>query len=81
MTYIPLIIPQTRTREVECIVQDGTKYCEKTELTRSDINHLGLLLIVTALWMFTVGYFLVEKDKPSIAFIIFLLPPILMLLV
>lgn len=48
MTYTPIIIPVNTTRE--CIVQDGTRYCEHKDISKKDLGLAGGILLGIILW-------------------------------
>jgi len=43
-----MIIPVQTTRTIECIVQEGKKFCETSDISG---NELGMTIIITVLWM------------------------------
>lgn len=54
---IPIII--SRTRQVNCIVQNDITYCEKHVPTSSDLQGASIMLILLFLW--GSGLFLILK--------------------
>jgi len=47
----PIIIPIQNTKVVDCIVQDGVRYCEKTDITTHEGGLIALGLVVMFLWI------------------------------
>lgn len=59
-TNMPIIIPMNNTREVLCIVQDGVKYCEKTD---GNPSGLGVAILFAAA---IIGYTILVAYATSI---------------
>lgn len=74
-----IIIPMhsTTTRTLNCIVQDGTRYCEDQEFTKEDGAQMVLIIIGIFAYMFVgmlVGGWLDDNDKPWwISLVVFLI--------
>jgi hypothetical protein len=49
---VPIIIPINNTRKVDCIIQDGVKYCERSDIPISVLGFLilGILCYIAWVW-------------------------------
>jgi hypothetical protein len=69
----PIIIPINNTREVNCIVEQGVRYCEKKDFSKQEVAVVFLGLSIIILWLMFWGWlsFRVEDTvEPTIVFII-----------
>lgn len=69
-----IIIPHQTTREVNCIIQDGVRYCENQPLTKEGARGASIVIVVMVLWMLLIGWVAMGLDKPLLAILIFLAP-------
>ena len=74
-----MIIPVTQTRTVHCIIEQGIRYCEDTNLSKNEIG-AGLLIVVgIALVMggaFWIGSILSDKYDNFALLILSVLTPL-----
>lgn len=78
MTPMPVIINNRHTREVNCIVEQGVRYCEKEPNMTAREAGLGFILVV--LWLVAILHVLTEWDNPLLGLALFLMPFILMVI-
>jgi hypothetical protein len=75
-----IIIPLIFDRTVNCIVKDGIKYCEQSNIAPKEF---GFIVIVITIWFLIILYFVDKSFENSlyspIALFAFLLPFIVML--
>lgn len=69
----PIIIPVQQTREVNCIVQENIRYCEKIDLTREDIKYGAVFTVLIVLWIILIGNLMVDNNG-FLALLLFLAP-------
>lgn len=72
MTIMPIIIDSTK----ECIIQAGKKFCEDTTVAPREFAILTLLALA---WLSAIMYCLIEARNPVLAFLIGILPLLIML--
>lgn len=57
-------MPMNNTRTVDCIVVEGTRYCEKLALSTSDIGIALLVIAVAMCWVsFWMWYGLFKSES------------------
>lgn len=71
----PVIIPVERN----CIIEQGTRYCESEKVTKEQLGVLIIGTIILVAWMFSIMYFLSE-DNEGIAMLILFVPIITLLI-
>lgn len=84
-TYVPIPIILNTTKEVECIVQEGKKYCEQEEM---DFQVFGITSLIIICWIAGWAFCLIKAVDSygdeggwfALAAVIFVLPLILMAL-
>ena len=77
MPYVPIIIPVQQQVERDCIVVQGKKYCEDTDITAKQFG--GVLLGAVILLVWAIGATsLLLNDKPKLSIAAFLIPPLLL---
>lgn len=52
MIVAPIIMPIHTTHIRDCIVQDGVRYCEQSNMTQKDIGVVCLVAFLALVWMF-----------------------------
>ncbi len=57
-----IIIPVQTTKEVNCIIQEGVRYCEKEDVTSQELGFLLLAIAAIIIWAFFWAWFSLEKD-------------------
>lgn len=79
ITVVPVIIPH-RT-EVQCIIQNGMKFCETSQATPKET---GIILLFICLWIGLIAYFMIkaldDERFPWEAIGFFIAPFILMVI-
>jgi len=74
-----IIVPMNNTVKVDCIVQDGVKYCENTDLTSQEGGYALLLTAGILIWIFGWMYLMIEHDvHPAIVTFFALIFPLLL---
>jgi hypothetical protein len=58
-----VIVPTHTTKTVDCIIQDGIKYCEKTDLTNQETGVVFIGIAVLIAYMVFLGYLTEEFDN------------------
>ena len=51
MFITPIIVPVNNTKEENCIIQDGVRYCEKKDITPKEVGYIFLSFVAFALWI------------------------------
>lgn len=74
----PMIIQTQHTRIVNCIFQEGIRYCENQPITREDMKGASIAILALIVWTLLILYLWMERELPWIALAIFLAPFILL---
>ena len=56
----PIIIPVVYRDEIDCIIQDGVRYCEKTNVSPSFLGWAGLSALALFIW---IGFWVWVSEK------------------
>jgi hypothetical protein len=60
----PIIVPITNTRTRDCIVQDGQRYCEDTDLTPREVGFIIIGVVVLTAYLGFLMWLNLDKDIP-----------------
>lgn len=72
-----VIAPMRTTRTVECIVQDGIKYCEQIDFPDKELGVILLGFFAYICWFFFWAWYGEKKDSMGIALGLGLIAPLL----
>ena len=75
---VPIIINNTRERE--CILQDGRKYCETVDATPQEAGFMLLTVLGLVAWIFFAGWLAVERDQGWLALAVVVIPVVVIAL-
>jgi hypothetical protein len=71
----PIVIPVERN----CIIEQGTRYCESKAVTKEQLGIIIIGTIIFFAWIFSIMYFLSDDNK-GIAMLILFVPIIILLI-
>ncbi len=71
---MPIIIPVTSTRRIECITQNGTQYCEKKEYTKQETGFVLIFIVVLMCYLVFLMWLSDKFDHPIFLIAGILLP-------
>lgn len=71
----PIVIPVERN----CIIEQGTRYCEQAPISKIELGIILLSIILITAWLVSVMY-LYYEERSTIASIVFFTPIIILLI-
>ncbi len=72
-----IIVPVQTTKEVNCIIQEGIRYCEKKEIPKEEVGYGLLFIALFFAWVIFWAWFAAEKDKGMFALFCGLFAPLI----